>query len=593
MTKNDPVNTSSVWADIFALWRYLGKKRRLQFAFLLLLMLVVVLAEMVSIGAVVPFLTVLTTPETLLEIDWLQPVIQALGVKSSDELLLPLTICFVVATVFAVGVRILLLWVNSRLTVAMGVQLRSDLYTQVLCQPYEYHATHNSSDLISMVTEKVGAAIGAGIMHVLLMTSAGVMSLAIIATLLWVNSLVALVMFVVLSGGYVMAWYLVRHAIKRNSQIIARYQPQSVKCLQEGVGGIRDVIMGGSQGIFSKNYTQTAHQIQQAQTQNDFLDVLPKPIVELLGISIIALLAYSLQSQSETQSALPVLGALALGAQRLLPGLQQVYFSWSYINGKRAILNDIVQQLPQQLPSYDQVQTRQPLVFKTSLELKNLGFSYAGSQQAVLNNIDLVIPKGSRIGFIGETGSGKSTLLDIIMGLLSPTEGKIFVDGSELNQQNVKHWQANIAHVPQSIFLSDVSIAENIALGIPQSEIDLDQVKEAARQAQISTYIESLPAAYQTLVGERGVRLSGGQRQRIGIARAIYKRAEVIIFDEATSALDSKTEASVMKAINSLGSDLTIIIIAHRLSTLKGCDLIFRISDGQVSCDFSRITSAT
>lgn len=320
---NNPFIDKTLLQNIIALWRYLGKHRRTQFVLLLLLMLVAVFAEIISIGAVIPFLTALTTPDLLFEANWLQPVLASMGITASEQLLLPLTLVFIGAAVFAAGIRILLFWANSRLTASMGVQLSSELYTRVLYQPYEYHAANNSSQLISMVTQKVGGVINAGIMHVLMLISALVLSLAIIVTLIAINVWVALTTFVVLGGGYVLVGYLVRQRIAHNGQIIAQNQPLAVKCIQEGLGGICDVIIGGSQPVFSRLYTEAAYRMQMATMKNGLLGNLPKPVLEVFGITLIAAIAYVMQaSPAGQESALPILGALVLGAQRLLPSLQ-------------------------------------------------------------------------------------------------------------------------------------------------------------------------------------------------------------------------------------------------------------------------------
>ena len=298
---------------------------------------------------------------------------------------------------------------------------------------------------------------------------------------------------------------------------------------------------------------------------------------------LIAALAYSLAQQADSiAQSIPILGALALGAQRLLPVLQQAYGSWTQINGGQASLQDTLELLDQPLPDYAGQPAAQPLPFKHNISLKQLAFRYSPQAPYVLKQLNLTIAKGSRVGFIGTTGSGKSTLLDIVMGLLQPTDGTLEIDGQPVMPTNNRAWQAHIAHVPQAIFLADSSIEENIAFGEPIDQIDPQRVRQAAQQAQIADSIESWPKQYQTFVGERGIRLSGGQRQRIGIARALYKLADVIIFDEATSALDNETEQAVMQAIEGLSKDLTLLIIAHRLTTLKNCTQIVELGEGGI-----------
>jgi ATP-binding cassette subfamily B protein len=316
-----------------------------------------------------------------------------------------------------------------------------------------------------------------------------------------------------------------------------------------------------------------------------FISSSPRYFMEALGVVLIATLAYSLAQQPDgIAKAIPILGALALGAQRLLPVLQQAYFSWSSIQGTQVSLKDVLSLLDQPVPNYVYQASKQSMSFNHFIRLKQIDFRYSPQSPYVLKGIDLRIAKGSRVGFIGATGSGKSTLLDIVMGLLYPTNGSIEIDNQEVAAGNHRAWQEHIAHVPQSIFLADSSIEENIAFGVPTDQIDHHRVKHAARQAQIADTIESWPNQYQTFVGERGIRLSGGQRQRIGIARALYKQADMIIFDEATSALDSETEQAVMQAIEALSKNLTLLIIAHRLSTLQNCTQIIEIADGVIKC---------
>jgi len=303
----------------------------------------------------------------------------------------------------------------------------------------------------------------------------------------------------------------------------------------------------------------------------------------VLGMVLIAALSYVLSRQvGGIATALPVLGALALGAQRLLPALQQIYGAWVGIAGNHASLADTIALLDQPLPAELLQPTPAPLLFQNVIRFDAVSFRYTGDGPWVLDGLNLTIPRGARVGFVGSTGSGKSTTLDLLMGLLIPTEGEFLVDGQPISGNRARAWQQTIAHVPQSIYLADTTLAENIAFGVPPDAIDLDRVRQAARQAQIADFIESSPEGYQAYVGERGIRLSGGQRQRIGIARALYKQASVLVFDEATSALDNATEQSVMDAIEGLSSDLTILLIAHRLTTLRRCDTIVELEHGRV-----------
>jgi ATP-binding cassette subfamily B protein len=413
--------------------------------------------------------------------------------------------------------------------------------------------------------------------------SSSMLLVAIPVALIAIDPLVALVATAGFGTGYAVITWLSRRRLHRNSQRIADEYTHVVKALQEGLGGIRDVLLDGTQPVYCEVYRQADHVLRRAQGDNAFIGQSPRFAMEALGMVLIAALAYVLSRQAHgAATALPVLGALALGAQRLLPALQQGYGAWASMAGSHASLAATIELLDQPLPVELLRPAPAPMPFRVGIRFRGVRFRYSSDSPWVLDGLDLTIPKGARIGLVGGTGSGKSTTLDLLMGLLAPTEGEVLVDGQPMTGNLVRAWQRSIAHVPQSIYLADTTVAENIAFGIPRAAIDLQRVQDAARQAQIADFIESRPEGYEAHVGERGVRLSGGQRQRIGIARALYKRASVLVLDEATSALDNETERSVMEAIGGLQRDLTILLIAHRLTTVRHCDTIAELEDGRI-----------
>ncbi len=540
-------------------------------------------AEILSIGAVLPFLGVLTAPVRVFEHPAAQSFIQTLGLTGPEQLLLPLTIIFGIAAIVAGVMRLLLLWASTRLSFATGADLSISIYHRTLYQPYSVHVARNSSEVINGIATKANGTIYSVIVPALTLISANVMLIAILIAMLSIEPIVALAAF----GGFGVIYgsiiRITRTRKIRNSQRIAHESTQVIKCLQEGLGGIRDVLIDGSQKTYCQIYRNADLPLRRAQGNNQFIGQSPRYGIEALGMLLIAALAYMLAQQSEgIAKAIPVLGALALGAQRLLPVMQQAYAAWSSIQGNQASLQDTLDLLDQPLPDYADQPADKPLLFRQRISLNQISFRYSPQMPWVLNNLDLSIAKGSRVGFIGTTGSGKSTLLDIVMGLLQPTEGTLAIDGQPITMSNHRAWQVHIAHVPQAIFLADSTIEENIAFSVPKEMINHERVRQAAHQAQIAEIIETWPKQYQTFVGERGIRLSGGQRQRIGIARALYKQADVIIFDEATSSLDNETEQAVMQAIEGLSEDLTILIIAHRLTTLRNCTQIVELGDGGI-----------
>ena len=565
------------------LWRHVSPRRRQQFGLLLILMLLASFAEILSIGSVIPFLGVLMSPERIFELSAVQPIIRALNVTEPKQLLLPLTIIFAAAALIASILRIVLLWVSTRLSFATGSDFSNSIYLRTLYQPYMIHCSRNSSEVIDGITGKADGIIYNIIVPTLTLISSITILVAILITMLLIQPVIAFVAFGGFGLVYLVIILLTRKRLLVDGICAARESTQVIKSLQEGLGGIRDILIDGSQATYCVFYRNADLRLRRAQGNSLFISACPRYGMEALGMIIIATLAYAFTQQvGGIANAIPILGAIALGAQRLLPMLQQAYGSWVRIKSGQSSLRDTLELLDQPLPDYAGKPSAQTLPFKQKIIVKQLSFRYSSQTPYVLKQVDLIIEKGSRIGFIGATGSGKSTLLDIIMGLLQPTEGSLEIDEKKVTPNNIRAWQACIAHVPQIIFLADSTIEENIAFGVPYDEIDHLKVRQAAHQAQIAYIIESWPMQYQTVVGERGIRLSGGQRQRIGIARALYKNSDVIIFDEATNALDHETEESVMQAIEALGKDLTILIIAHRVTTLKNCTKIVEIDNGKI-----------
>jgi ABC-type multidrug transport system fused ATPase/permease subunit len=546
-------------------------------------MLLASFAEIISIGAVLPFLAILTAPERVFLHPTAQPLVHALRLTEPNQLLLPLTIGFGVAVLAAGGMRLVLLWFSTRLSFDTGADLSNSIYRRTLYQPYAVHVARNSSEVIAGISTKTNTAIGI-IIHTLNLIGSCAMLIAILIALLSVDPVIAVAAF----GGFGLIYALIirltRKRLLVDSQCIARESTHVIKSLQEGLGGIRDVLIDGNQAVYCRIYQDADHPLRRAQGNSAFVIASPRLGMEALGMMLIAALAYALAQQSNgIAKAIPVLGALALGAQRLLPVLQLAYGSWSTIQSGQTALCDTLALLDQPLPDFADQPPAKPLPFRDTIRLDQISFRYSPETPWVLRELSLNIKKGGRIGFVGVTGSGKSTLLDLVMGLLQPVEGMISIDNQIITVGNNRSWQAHIAHVPQAIYLADSTIEENIAFGVPTNLIDIDRVKQVAQQAQIAGIIESWPKQYKTFVGERGIRLSGGQRQRIGIARALYKQADVIIFDEATSALDNETELAVMRAIEGLSKDLTLLIIAHRLSTLRNCTQIVELSNGKIN----------
>jgi ATP-binding cassette, subfamily B, bacterial PglK len=419
-----------------------------------------------------------------------------------------------------------------------------------------------------------------------LAATAAFIALFIIAALMVVDPFAAVVAAVAFSAVYLLVSAFTRPRLARNSDAIRTAYEDRVKIVQESIGGIRDVIVDGSQSMYLRPFSSLSRRYSIATATTAFMAAAPRFIIEAAGMAVIAMVALVIAGrQGGLAGALPVLGAIALGAQRLLPLLQQVYHGWASVSGHSSLLREVLPLLKLPVSAQDDRPSNiQPLPFRSGISVNDVSFAYAERKRSVLDHVTLEIPRGSMVGIVGKTGIGKSTLADLLMGLIEPTHGQIEIDGVPLAGDTRLRWRRSIAHVPQTIFLADASIAQNIAFGVAPNAVDQKRLAAAAELSQLDDFVNSLPDSYSTKVGERGVRLSGGQRQRLGLARAIYKRAPVLILDEATSALDDATEATVLRNLRRLvDNGTTIVMIAHRLSTVAHCDLLVRMENATAS----------
>jgi ABC-type multidrug transport system fused ATPase/permease subunit len=561
--------------ELMSVLGFISPRRRIQLVLVFALSLLGAAAEMATLGAIIPFLAILTGGgeqcSVLSVVCGLSPAQISLG------------FALVIAT--ATILRLLLVWVSTRFAYAVGADLGYEVYNRALHQPYRFHLDRNSSETIAAIN-RVNLLITNVLSPIMQGMVALIICIGIIAALITVDVATALIAAVSIGLFYVVVTKTTRKLLEANSRIEVEAETQRLKILQEGLGGIRDILLDGTQEMYTKRFRAATYRQRTALATNLFIRSTPRYLIEGAGMLVMVGLAWWVQSTQGLDVALPTLGALALGAQRLLPHLQTAYLAWSSLNASKSIVTDVVAFLNLPMPPQTDQTTPLPVVAKSRLEpvvtLNHVRFAYKPNGTQILRDIELVIPHGSRIGFIGKTGSGKSTLIDVIMGLLPPTNGEVRTGSAVLDDSNRRAWQSRIAHVPQSVYLTDASIAENIAFGCEPQRIDMDRVIAAAQRAQIDSYVQQLPEGYGTKVGERGVRLSGGQRQRIGLARAFYKNADVLILDEATSALDDATETQVMNAIAAIDGDITVLIIAHRLTTLRNCDVIVQLEKGQI-----------
>ena len=577
---NAPVKPQ-VFRVVGRLWGHLDPRRRRQLGLLGTLILLSGFSEAASLGALVPFLGVLMSPEQVSRYPGAASVMAAFGMTTADQLVLPFAALFAVVGLVAAALRLLLLWSSGRLTHGISGDLSIEIYRRTLYQPYPTHIARNSSVLLAGVAHKAYGATNLLTAQINLVTDV-VILVAVVSALLAIHPVAAALAGVGFAGSYTLASWVTRRRLVHNGRLMAREQTHIIQVVQEGLGGIRDILLDWTQPVYVDVYGKSSARLRRAAGDNQFFVGAPRFVLEAVGIvSIVGLASWLSRTSGGISAALPVLGVLALAAARLLPVMQQAYASWSSMLQNVVQVSEVLDILDQPLPPEAHMPPPSPLRLQHEIRFQDVKFRYTHDGPWVLDGLNLSIPRGIRIGIVGGTGTGKSTLLDLLAGLLEPTEGSILVDGLPVTDVRLRAWQRSVAHVPQSIYLSDSTLAENIAFGIPPKAIDMERVRQAAAEAKIADFIEGRPESYSAMIGERGIRLSGGERQRVGIARALYKRGSVLVFDEATSALDNTTEQSVMDTIKNLKRDLTIIIIAHRVTTVRHCDRFIELISGR------------
>ena len=559
---------------------HLPPVRKKHLALLALLMLAGAFAEIISLGLIVPFLAFLIDPLQALQVPMVARISESFDLGDPNDLRWKFTLLFALAALISGAVRLILIVATARIAFGIGFEIGSEIYRQTMYQPYTVHISRSSSDIIGGL-DKVEPLVW--ILYSLLnAASALLVSVLILITLIVISPAFTAFTIITLGMVYAALMRIMKKRLEMNAQTIAQALSERIKITQEGLGSIREILLGHSQQYFVNRFSKSERKFRLAQAFNWMVGPSPRFVVEALGMVLIAGFAYmSVTSTNGLTTVIPALGAMALGAQRLLPNLQSIYIGITNLRGQEQTVIDVIA-LSNQPVDEESQRGLNPLAFDYSLDFENVYFQFDSQLPMVVKGLNFSIAKGDRVGIMGPTGSGKSTTIDLLMGLLTPSSGQISVDNVPLVGKARLEWQKNIAHVPQDLYLIDATFAENIAFCVPPEEIDLERVKKAAKSAHIHDFIVNSSKGYQGLVGERGIQLSGGQRQRIGIARALYKGAQVLVFDEATSALDTDTETAVMSSIEKINRNITIIMVAHRLSTLSHCDSAYRLEQGKI-----------
>lgn len=571
-------------------WALLDTRERRNAWIVLAVIILGGLSSAVMVGSVLPFLSVLAQPSMIESTPALKWAYDTIGFTSDFSFLIALGLGSLVVIVMASAIQLVKTWAVARFAMMRIHSISRRLMATYLRQSYEFFLNRHSGDMGTRILTETQQLVGQFLRPAAETVASLVTIVAIVSLLIWAEPLVAIASFALLGGVYSLTYWGTRKILIQLGVERAKANSARFRIANEALGGIKDLKLLGRERDYLTRYDRPSYKMARAITRIQVISLMPKYVLEAIafgGIILLCLMmmdADGLASGAGLGQILPLMGLFAFAGQRLMPELSKLYQSLAQIQASNAaveivyrdlILQGNVAELPHTPP--------QAMGLRQDIALNEVSYSYPGASRAGIESVTLSIRKGEKIGIVGSTGAGKTTLADLILGLLSPSKGQLLVDGVPVGPDNVRAWQQSVGYVPQDIFLIDASLSQNIALGVPLSQIDQERIEGAAKIARVDHFIRTeLPESYATTIGERGVRLSGGQRQRIGIARALYHNASLIMFDEATSALDNHTEAEVLSAIENLPGDTTVLMIAHRLSTVKQCDRIIVMEAGNV-----------
>ena len=574
-------SNNSVYNQILNLWGHLESSQRLKLFILCLLILFSGFLEILTIGSVVPFMMAIVDSESIFSNPNLSRILNFFEIETTLQLISFLSSIFALAIISSSIARLVIAKFNFRWSYEIIASIAVKVFKVSLDQSYSFHQSKNSSETVSGIIQKTGSLLSALILPVMNIIQTSILVSSVLITLFLAVEISNVFVIFVFACSYVLFSIFLKKRLDANSFIIAEQQVKGLNALQESLAGIKDLILNDGKDFYSSKFEQAETLYRRKLGENAYISVFPRFFIEAAGIVIIILIIMlNMSVGQKPETILPSIAVLALSAQRVLPYLQQMYASFAALSGNKKVISDALEQLNQQTPK---ASTREDgISFDNEIKFNKVFYKYPNTMDYVLKDFNLTIKKGEKIGLIGTTGCGKSTSVDILMGLLQPEKGEILIDGKDLQTLNLKSWHKMISHVPQKIFISDSSIKKNIILGHDDKYRKELSISQALRDASLENFVTQLPEGENTQTGEDGSLLSGGQKQRIGIARSFFKGGDLFIFDEATNSLDNKTENIIVKSIEKLGKDKTVIIIAHNLDTIKNCDQVVIVSEGKV-----------
>ena len=564
----------------------LSSHERKRAVLLIIMIIIMSLLDMIGVASILPFMTILSNPslvETNIILKTLFQITSRYGIETNKEFLFFLGILVLVLLIFSLTFKALANYAQIRFIFMREYSIGKRLIEGYLAQPYSWFLSRNSNEIGKNVLSEVTNVIQSGMSPLMELIANSILVVALITLLLVVDPKLTIIVALTLLFFYMLIFLFVGNFLKKIGADRLKNNQLRFTSISEAFGAIKEVKVGGLENVYIKSFSNPAKIYARTIASSQVLARLPRYMLEIIAFGgILLIVLYQMSKTGTFSNSLPIISLYAFAGYRLLPALQIIYNCLSRLTFISPAVDKLYSEI-KNLKLQNTSQDQNILTFNKSIVLNDVNYNYPNSDRTALKNINISIPAKSTIGLIGPTGSGKTTLVDIILGLLQPQKGTLKIDGNIINESNLKSWQGSIGYVPQHIYLSDTTIESNIAFGVDPEDISQDNVEEVSKIANLHDFVSTeLPEGYQTKVGERGIRLSGGQRQRIGIARALYHKPKVLILDEATSALDNQTEQKVMEKINKLRKDLTIISIAHRLNTIKNCDIVFRFKKGQL-----------
>lgn len=566
--------------SILKIWKILTPLDKKKLGVVSILVIFMTIIESIGVVSIVPFLAVLANPEIAQQNFLLEKIYILLKVNNGNQFIIYLGYISLFIVVFSAFLKIITQYSLNRFSNLQRHYFSSRLLNIYLKQNYSFFIQRNSADLTKIILNDVDQVVWGILKPLLTILSYGFIVIAMISILVFYDPLMALTIASVIIAFYTLMFLAVKKFMKRISQEYSKANQERYQSCQEVFGGIKDVMINHAHDYYYERFDRNSRIHARHLATQESLGQIPLHVIETIGYGCLILLAIFLVLQNHSVGTiLPVIGLYGVAAYRMLPAAQNIYRAITTYKFSEHILNGVSRELELDSNAINQSTNQEIIKFSHSLELERVSFAYPNTpEKQILENINLKIDKNSSLGITGKSGSGKSTLMDIMLGLLQPTSGTLYIDGKVINEENVQSWQSLVSYVPQFIYLADMTVAENIAFGIAKDQIDFEMVVKSAKLAQIDEFItQNLKDGYNTMIGERGILLSGGQRQRLGIARALYKQPQVIFMDEATSALDTETEKAVNEAIQSLNGKITIVIIAHRESAVVGCSDILNL----------------